>query len=67
MHRLVLAGVTLLALVTAGFAGLAAAQPGNKASPPLVYKAKPKAVPASATKNDVLFRQFLEWQKNQRQ
>jgi hypothetical protein len=77
MNRLVLAGVTLLALVTAGFAGPAAPPMGFKASPPLVYKATPPPgsvrnaklanLPASGTKNDVLFRQFLDWRKKQTQ
>jgi hypothetical protein len=77
MTRLVLAGVTLLAFVSAGLAGPGGAPPpGYKPSPPLVYKAapasgairnaRPRNLPASATKNDVLFRQFLEWQKKQR-
>ena len=59
MSRLGLAGVILLALITVGFAGLAAAQPGIQASPPLVFKAKPKAVPSSTDKNEVLFRRFF--------
>ena len=63
MNRLGLAGVTLLALVTAGFAAPAASPPGFKASPPLVYKAKPTSLPASTNKNEVLFRRFLEWLK----
>ena len=67
MNRLGLAGVTLLALVTAGFVGFAAAQPGNKAAPPLLYKAKPKNVSAPANKNEVLFQRFIEWRKKQPQ
>jgi hypothetical protein len=67
MNRRGLAGVTLLAVVTAGFTGLAAAQPGIKASPPLLFKAKPKAMPVSATKNDALFQRFIEWRKKHSQ
>jgi hypothetical protein len=67
MNRLGLAGVTLLALVTAGFGGFAAAQPGLKASPPLLFKAKPRAAPVAATNNDALFRRFIEWRKKQPQ
>lgn len=76
MNRLILAGVTLVTLVTAGVAGPAAPPMADKASPPLVYKAapspdfvgnaKPKTLPASATKNDVMFREFLEWLKKQK-
>jgi hypothetical protein len=66
MNRLGLAGVTLLALVTAGFAS-PAAPPGFKASPPLVYKVKPTSLPASRNNNEVLFRRFLEWRKKQTQ
>jgi hypothetical protein len=62
MNRLGLAGVTLLALVTAGFAS-PAAPPGFKASPPLVYKVKP----ASLNSHEILFRRFLEWRKKQNQ
>jgi hypothetical protein len=67
MNRLVLAGITLLVLVTAGRAGPVAPPIGYKASPPLVYKAKPKSLPASGSKNDALFRQFLDWRKKQPQ
>jgi hypothetical protein len=67
MSRLGLAGVTLLALVTAGFAGLAAAQPGNKVAPPLLFKSKPKPVSAPASKNEVLFQRFIEWRKKHNQ
>ena len=67
MTRLGLAGVTLLALVTAGFATPAEAPPGFKASPPLVYKVKPTSLPASSNDHEVLFRRFLEWRKKQTQ
>jgi hypothetical protein len=67
MNRLGLAGVTLLAFVTAGFASPAGPPPGFKASPPLVYKVKPTSLPASTNNNDVLFRRFLEWRKKQTQ
>jgi hypothetical protein len=77
MNRLALAGVMLLALVTAVLAGPAAPSMGFKASPPLVFKAtppsgsvrnaKPANLPASGSKNDALFRQFLDWRKKQTQ
>jgi hypothetical protein len=67
MNRLVLVGITLVALVTAGLAGPIAPPPGYKASPPLVFKAKPRSLPASGSKNDALFRQFLDWRKKQPQ
>jgi hypothetical protein len=40
-----------------------------KATPPpgSVRNAKPANLPASGTKNDVLFRQFLDWRKKQTQ
>jgi hypothetical protein len=63
MNRLGLAGVTLLALVTVGFLSLAVAQPGSKTPPPLLFKAKPRPLPVSATKNDFLFQRFIEWRK----
>ncbi len=59
--------VTLLTLVTAGFAGPAAPPAGFKPSPPLVYKAKPASLSAPINRNEVLFRQFLEWRKKQTQ
>jgi hypothetical protein len=77
MNRLTLAGLTFLALVTAGQAAPAAPSIGYKPSPPLVFKAtppsgvmrnaRPKNLPASGTKNDALFRQFLDWRKKQSQ
>jgi hypothetical protein len=67
MNRLCLAGVTLLALVAPGFATPAALPSGFKASPPLVYKAKPTSLPASTNNHEVLFRRFLEWRKKQPQ
>jgi hypothetical protein len=77
MNRLVLAGVTLLAAVTAGTAGAAAPPILYKAPPPSVHaaapsrefvrSAKPKNVPASASKSDVLFQRFLDWRKKQSQ
>jgi hypothetical protein len=73
-RRLVLAGVTLLAVVTAETAGAAAPPILYKAPPPsehhvappreFVGSAKPKNLPASATENDVLFQRFLDWRKN---
>jgi hypothetical protein len=66
MTRLGLAGAALLAVVTAGFASPAASPPpAYKSSPPLVYKAKPRALPASINNNEFLFRRFLEWRKKQ--
>jgi hypothetical protein len=65
MTRLGLAGAALLAVVTAGFASPAAPPPAYKSSPPLVYKAKPRALPASTNNNEFLFRRFLEWRKKQ--
>jgi hypothetical protein len=67
MNRLGLAGVTLLVLVTAGFASPAVPPPGFKASPPLVYKVRPTSLPASTNNNEALFRRFLEWRKKQTQ
>jgi hypothetical protein len=67
MKRSVLAGITLLALVTVGCAGPVAPPIGYKASPPLLYKAKPRSVSAPGSKNDALFREFLDWRKKQSQ
>jgi hypothetical protein len=68
MTRISLAAVTLLAFVTMGLADPASRPVLAYAGPPLLFKAKPpstnaKPVPASASRNDVLYRQYLDWRK----
>ena len=72
IKRPVLVAVTLLALATAGCTPPrppAPTSPANELvfkappSPGYVRKVRPTKPPASASKNDVLYQQYLEWRK----
>jgi hypothetical protein len=73
IKRPILVGVTLLAIATAGCTPPppppAATSPANELvfkappSPGYVRKVRPVKPPAAASKNDVLYQQYLEWRK----
>jgi hypothetical protein len=73
INRLTLVGVMLLALAATGCSPPPRPPVATSHSNELVFKAppspgyirvtKPRNPPASASKNDALYRQFLEWHK----
>lgn len=77
MNRLTLVGVTLLALAMARCAPPppppVATSPGNELvfkappSPGYVRKVRPAKPPPSASKDDILYQQYLEWRKKHSQ